>query len=255
MIQNISLDPDDSSWRRYIGFLVNRSPNCEVVQDAAHEGLGGWSATFKFMWRITHDELRSTPISWPMKVFDHQTLDAPLHADGLQMNILEFVALIVNLWFVLWATRTFGAPQGGWILSLCSDNTSALSWLQHSTCTKNRIARHLSRFLIQMLSQAHFQGKIVSSHIPGKKNDEADCVSRPVRSRAPITWASVIEQCSNLRNCMAYRPPRLLLCTILPLLLPNSSEVVSAIEMTKLLTLEPVILYNGSIPRAFPVPI
>jgi hypothetical protein len=52
-------------------FIVNRSPNCEAVQDAAHEGLGGWSSTFQFMWRTTHDELRSAPISWPMKVFDH----------------------------------------------------------------------------------------------------------------------------------------------------------------------------------------
>ena len=122
-----------------------------------------------------------------MKVFDHQTLDTPLHTDGLHINLLEFVALIINLWFVLWATRTLRAPQGGWILSLRSDNTSALSWLQHSARTKNPVARRLSRFLIQMLLQAHFQGKIVSSHIPGKENDEADCISRPV-NRAP-TWA------------------------------------------------------------------
>jgi hypothetical protein len=105
MCQNISLDLDDSNWRRYIGFIVNRSPNCKAIQDAAHEGLGGWSSTFQFMWRTTHDELRAAPISWPMKVFDHAKPDAPLHAVGLHINILEFVALIINMWFVLWATR------------------------------------------------------------------------------------------------------------------------------------------------------
>jgi hypothetical protein len=120
-----------------------------------------------------------------MKVFDHAKLDAPLHADGLHINILEFVALIINMWFVLWATRASGAPLGGWILSLRTDNTSALSWLQHSAHAKNLIAHRLSRFLIQMILQAHFPGKIVSSHIPGKEKDEADCVSRPV-SRAPL---------------------------------------------------------------------
>ncbi len=252
MCQNISLEPDDPNWRRYIGFIVDRSPNCEAIQDAAHEGLGGWSSTFQFMWRITHDELRSAPINWPMKVFDHVKLDAPLHAAGLHINILEFVALIINMWFVLWATRALGAPTGGWILSLRTDNTSALSWLQHSARTKNLIARRLSRFLIQMILQAHFPGKIVSSHIPGKENDEADCVSRPV-SRAP-TWESVMQQCSNLRHCTAYRPPLSLLCTLSILLSPNSSEVVSATAMTALLTLEPDILFNGSITRVSPAP-
>jgi hypothetical protein len=188
-----------------------------------------------------------------MKVFNHAKLEAPLHADGLHINILEFVALIINMWFVLWATRAFGAPLGGWILSLRTDNTSALSWLQHSARTKNLIARRLSRFLIQMTLQAHFPGKTVSSHVPGKEeNDEADCVSRPV-SRAS-TWESVMQQCSNLRHCTACRPPLSLLCTLSTLLSPNSSEVVSATAMTKLLTLEPDILFNGSIKRESPVP-
>ena len=60
----------------------------------------------------------------PPHQLSHESLRPPdtrraaLHADGLHINILEFKALIVNLWFVLWDTRTLGAPQGGWILSL-----------------------------------------------------------------------------------------------------------------------------------------
>jgi hypothetical protein len=244
MCQNISLDPDDSNWRRYIGYLVDRTPNCEAIQDAAHEGLGGWSSTFLFMWRLTHTELRTAPISWPMKSFDVARLDAPIHAQGIHINLLEFVALIINMWFVLWATRDLETPRGGWILSLRTDNTSALSWLQHAARAKDPIVRRLSRFLIQMILQAHFPGKIVSTHIPGKDNDEADCVSRPV-SRAP-TWESVMQQCSNLRPCMGYRPPLPLLLALSRLLSLRSSEVVSATEMIELLTLEPTILYNGS---------
>jgi hypothetical protein len=244
MRQNISFDANDTNWKRYIGFLIDRSPNCEAIQDAAHEGLGGWSSTFRFMWRITHDELRDHPISWDMKVFDEDRLDAPVHAKGLHINILEFLAIIINLWFVLWVIRTRDTPPGGWILSLRTDNTSALSWLQHSARTKNPIVRRLSRFLIQMLLQAHFPGTISSSHIPGKENDEADCVSRP-ESRAP-TWESVIAQCSNLRNCTAYRPPQQLLLAISSLLSPRNPEVVSATQMTELLNLEPTILFDGS---------
>jgi hypothetical protein len=103
-----------------------------------------------------------------------------------------------------------------------------------------------------MFLQAHFQGQIVSTHIPGKENDEADCVSRPV-SRAP-TWVSVIAQCCNLRNCKAYRPPLPLLCALLALLSPRKSEVVSATKMTELLSLAPTILFDGSPTAASPPP-
>jgi hypothetical protein len=108
MCQNASLNPDDSNWRCYISFIVDQSPNCKAIQDAAHQGLGSWSSTFQFIWRtMTHDEHHSAPISWPMKVFNHAKLDAPFHADGLHINLLEIVALIINMWFVLWATRAF----------------------------------------------------------------------------------------------------------------------------------------------------
>jgi hypothetical protein len=61
-----------------------------------------------------------------------------------------------------------------------------------------------------------------------------------------------MQQCSNLRHCTAYRPPLSLLCTLSTLLSPNSSKVVSATAMTELLTLEPNILFNGSIKRESP---
>jgi hypothetical protein len=64
-----------------------------------------------------------------MKCFDPVPFNAPLDAAGLYIHILKFLALIVNLWFVLWATRDLGAPLGGWIQALCPDNTFTLSWL------------------------------------------------------------------------------------------------------------------------------
>jgi hypothetical protein len=131
MCQNITLDPRDSNWRRCIGHLIERSPNSKAIQDAAHKCLGSWSATFQFMWRITHDELHSDPVNWPMKCFDSICLDTPLHAEGIHINVLEFLACVINLWLALWATRNLGPPTGGWILLLRTDNTSAPSWLQH----------------------------------------------------------------------------------------------------------------------------
>jgi hypothetical protein len=100
-----------------------------------------------------------------MKVFDTACLNAPVNAAGLHINILEFFALIINLWFVLWATHALEALLGGWILSLRTDDRSALSWLlQHSDRTKDPIVRPLSRFLIQMLVQACFHGNSIGLH-------------------------------------------------------------------------------------------
>jgi hypothetical protein len=148
MCQNISMDPNYSNWQRYIGYIVDRSPNCKAIQDAVLEGPGDWSSLYKFMWCITHDELCSPPCSWPMKAFDTDMLDAPIDAAGLHINILEFLAIILNLWLVLSAIRDLGGPFGGWILSLPTNNTSALSWLQHSARTRSPIVCRLSRFLI-----------------------------------------------------------------------------------------------------------
>jgi hypothetical protein len=47
----------NSIWSRPIALLVQREWTCQVLSDAAYTGIGGWSPTCKFMWRITRSEL------------------------------------------------------------------------------------------------------------------------------------------------------------------------------------------------------
>lgn len=241
----VSDNASDTIWQRYIGYLVPRDFTAEALQDAAHEGLGGWSPSYHFMWRVH----RSTLISSGFNMEDLGPLALRAIPDGasedqLHINILEFVALIINVWFCLWHVRRFEADRvGGHILNVRGDNTSALSWMRFSTRSRNPVVRRLSRFLVLLLTKSAFPGRLDGSHIKGVLNDEADCLSRPL-SRAP-SWASVTTQCSRLRSCRPLQVPSIVLSVLSKLLSQNATEVVSEQEMTRLLTVEPATLVIG----------
>jgi hypothetical protein len=155
--------------------------------------------------------------------------------------VLEFVFLIINVWFCIWHTKTHEPDKpGGHIVLIRGDNTSALSWLRHSTRSCSPPVRRLSRLLVHLLTQSAFPGRIISNHIRGKDNDEADCLSRPL-SRAP-SWASVTTLCSQLKTCRKLAVPSSVLSSISLLLLPNGTEEASEQAMTQLSTAEPIIL-------------
>ena len=46
-----------SVWSRPIALLIPREPTCVILSDAVYSGLGGWSPTLLFMWRLTRAEL------------------------------------------------------------------------------------------------------------------------------------------------------------------------------------------------------
>jgi hypothetical protein len=52
---------------------------------------------------------------------------------ALHINLLEFVAIIINLWLALRWIRSVKAPLGGHVVAALADNTSALSWLRHAS--------------------------------------------------------------------------------------------------------------------------
>ena len=85
----------------------------------------------------------------------------------LHINILKFIALIINTWFCLWHIHTFKPDKvGSYILSIWGDNTSALSWLQHSKQSWTPMEWCLSQLLVFLLTKLAFLGQIIGSHIP-----------------------------------------------------------------------------------------
>lgn len=237
-----ALDEDDDSrtWSQHIGLLVRREPTSTIYSDASYEGMGGFSAEFHFMWRLSRYDLIA--YGFDMKIVQHDTSEPAATADGIHINVLEFLAIIINVVFALQFARRNGPIPGGHVISVLADNTSALSWMRFASRSHSPVVNRLAYFLstISLFPQVPF--KIVGAHIAGRLNVEADALSR----FTPFpTWTSVTEECFQLRQCQAYRvQPELMLA----LSSATSSQWTgeSFVQpMMRLLTRDPVTLRTG----------
>ena len=230
---------EPSVWSRPIALLVQREWTCQVLSDAAYSGIGGWSPTFQFMWRITRAEL--VAVGFNMKAIGADSEAARIAStDGsLHINVLEFVGIIINIWFTIIYTRRDPTKPGGHVVSVTADNTSALSWFRHASRSHRPTVRNLA-FLCQCLiifSQTSDFTNFEGSHIPGTKNCEADALSRP---ELFPTVGCAIERFSQLRTCRAFLLPFGLLSTIASAISSPAIEASFVNRTITLLTLEPI---------------
>jgi hypothetical protein len=234
---------DHPVWTRDIGLLIDREPTHVCLSDASYGGLGAWSAQrhFDFMWRLSRDDL--VRAGFNMKAIDEDTCEPDGSSAGLHINVLEFIALLIELWFVIASIRDRGPITGGYIVSLVGDNTSALSWLRYAARSHRPVVRALARFGMQLTLSCPFPLKIFGKHLSGKLNKGADALSRP--QEFP-TWASAIAQHSPLALCQPCRVPFELLVTLASVTTAAETGEAYEPEMTKLLTLVLTTLSVGS---------
>ena len=166
-------------WSRYIGLLVDRDPTHVCLSDASYGGLGSFSLHehFNFRWRLTRQDLIDA--GFDMKSIDEDTSEPDGTSDGLHINVLEFVAMIIELWFVIILIQRHGPYPGGYIVQLLGDNTTALSWLRYAARSHRPIVRDLSRFAMALTLSCPLSLKLSGKHLKGKLNIGADALSRP----------------------------------------------------------------------------
>jgi len=80
------------------------------------------------MWRVMREALLF--YGFPMKHINTAGEPANFNAEGLHINPLEFIAIIINVWLALKLLETCPHVLTGYIITLLFDNTSAISWLQ-----------------------------------------------------------------------------------------------------------------------------
>jgi hypothetical protein len=178
-----------------------------------------------------------------MKQLQRNSREPAIDAPGTHINVLEFVAIIINLWLIIVSSHRHPAPIGGHIFAVFADNTSALSWLRYASRSHRPNVCRLARFTSALLFASGFQGKVQGQHLAGRLNRGADALSR---CQLYPTWASATAQCSLLSSCTTYRLPHELL-SLLGLMTSNKpTEVLSDELMTRLLSLEPTTLRVGS---------
>ena len=200
------------TWCRLIGLMIQRDTTAIPVSDASYEGLGGLCRAFPYVWRLSANNLRKC--GWKLcgdgKV-DEGNFSPKCADDEAHINILEFLAIIINLWMLLklMDNRTPANRKHHVIASFFADNTSALSWLSHASRTKRTKVRNLARFLTSMLLHHDFPIQVAGFHIPGTENRDTDCLSRFLLHPS---WASLTNDASlDFQNLQAYHvPPKLL---------------------------------------------
>jgi hypothetical protein len=264
--KHLSDDVLDPHWCRPIGLLIPRTPTITVLTDASTNGLGGWSShqELNHMWRLSIDDLAAAGI--PQKMIwnnrhNYHEMDIDPHA--LHINILEFIAIIIEVWICLRQLHDASKfmdnardsldipvpaafpPPGGHCLLVRADNTSALSWLRYATRTKRPPIRRLARLLTALLSHPFASSciRLQGKHIAGSANVSADHLSRFEKS---VSWAAVMANCpdlTNLRICLL--PPRLL-SLIVSTFLKEQTEEWFATAMTELWTIASPAFVTGS---------
>jgi hypothetical protein len=159
------------------------------------------------------------------------------------INVLEFVAVILNIWIAVRYLMLQPIRNARIIMNVLADNASALSWMQHAARTKRLAVRNLARFLQALLTHCPLPIRLQGNQLPGKENIIADLLSRFLL--AP-SWGSVIEQTSPTLDCSKpCRVPRALLLQLARLLRSDANEEMSATAMMRLWTLELEFLPNG----------
>jgi len=126
MLLNIN-KPPSSTWQWPIGLLILQESQFTFLSDASHEGIGGWCPQFSLMWCITKDELST--LGYSMVILTEPLDQDPL--DAIHFNVLEFVALTVNVWFALTVYRQDNlALQTQHMGNFLAINTTAtISWM------------------------------------------------------------------------------------------------------------------------------
>ena len=234
-------NPMSFTWSRSIGLLIRRTPEFEMFFDASYEGIGGWCRYFHLIWRVTTDELQR--LGFPVNCEEYTSADVT--AAKLHINPLEFLGIIIEVWFCLVFIRR-ADPYGcrDWIVRIRADNTSALSWMRSAARCRHPIVRRLARFLQAMLTFNTVRLSLQDLHIPGVANKSADLLSCPL-TRAPSLASAIAQAGLELEGLSAYQVPRELLLTLLEVIDDSSTAAFTAARMTSLLTLVPNFLSSG----------
>jgi hypothetical protein len=252
LLKAISDDPLDPVWERPIGLIIPRMPTIVFCTDASLKAMGGWcwANQLNHMWRLTLADFHACGLpNKPGKWTNPQDYGCDVYPDNPHINILEFIALIVEIWICARQIHTAVTtpnhpdtfalpPPGGHRIAALADNTSALSWLRYATRTRRVPVRQLARLLTAFLSlpfpTSHF--RIDGKHLAGIKNKGADHLSQFEKSPS---WASAMANCAPLRTLRVCLLPRELLSVIASSVSQKRTGDWFKTAATKLWTLEP----------------
>jgi hypothetical protein len=133
-----------------MALLIPRTATHTFLLHASYGSFGGWSPEFRIMcWRVMKDALSSH--GFPMQHLDSAGEPVDFDNQGLHDDPLEFIAIIINVWIALKLIEACPSLTTGCIVTLLSDNTSAISCLRAAGKCQDPGVRRLARLASALL--------------------------------------------------------------------------------------------------------
>ncbi len=132
-----------TTWETPIAHIVPQMPMVTAIGDSCLEGAGGYLISLGYWWCLPFQE----------EAIQRTLMHRKDNKDGqlILINVLKFVTVIINYCSSLhmFMTRSITNNPHPVLLNV-TDNTSALSWTNH-TCRKSKLGRLLVQFFCSLL--------------------------------------------------------------------------------------------------------
>jgi hypothetical protein len=210
-----------------IGHMVKRMPSYEGYSDACVYGAGGYAITLNFWWHVT----------WPDDIFE-RTIKFMKGKDMIDINVLEFIGMIINFAGALVAIETDGLGDDPWpIILLKADNRSAIRWIM-IFCMSSLAGRALGRLFCFLLIGSPLG--INAKWIAGLDNEIADVISRLKKvfldadGHSNFDYACLPQKFPQLKGLRRFQPSSELLSCLWRAVLTKKSPTLSELRQLKL---------------------
>jgi hypothetical protein len=207
--------------------MVKRSTDKTGGSDSCMYGTGGYSIQYRYWWHW----------KWPHLIF-RQTTKFIKGKDAIDINVLEFIGMIINFAGALVAIDTDGLGADPFpVMLLFADNTSAVSWIT-KFCLKSMAGRALGRLFCFLLIESPLG--INAKWIAGVANEIADVISRLKEDcldkdgEANFDYACLEQTFPQLKDCRQFQPSTELLSCLQRVVLTKKCPTLKELRQLKL---------------------
>ena len=219
------LEDPTIQWESPIAHLVNRDPTAVGWTDACTSQTGGFNITMRYIWHV----------EFPLEIKSRTIKYISAGPDLININVLEFVGIIINFAAALTSIEEDGLPTDDPfpILLNYADNRSSVKWIR--LCTSSSIGRCLALFLCFLLIDSPLG--INAKYLPGDENFIADAISRLKQEKGAnnffYDYSTLKQNYPILRNCRSFQPSQELLSMLWTIILSKNSPTLAQVRTLK----------------------
>jgi hypothetical protein len=220
------LDDDSISWESPIAHMVTREAYANSFGDACLYQSGGFSIKLRFIWHL----------EFPIEIQQRTILHIKSGPDQIGINVLEFVAIIINYAAALTVILQEPPRDDPYpILLNFADSMSAIKWIR--LCTSSPMGRRLGLIFCFLLMESPLG--INAEWLPGDENIIADAISRIKQTKGTnksfydYDYSLLKQEYPVLTNCRSFQPSQELLSMLWTAILTENTPTLNEVRKLK----------------------